>query len=385
MKNYFGLILCSLALFSCGKSDSEQEKPTTPLSEQNLKFEIYDSLIIDHIGNLVLMDISPNGNNYLLSDQNSGDILITDSEGSILHQYNRTGDGPNDYVGNKSGRFLFRDNSSYLVPTTQGFSIYSLDGEKIENFKPEFSPFANLVVSFSTSIQLAGDQVFLKLQGRYADNGNLDSARNLERIDINTGEYHPIIPFPKGSKYLDPEANFQGFDYHPVFTVKGDSLYFLFRNDPTFYAFSLDNLETPARSFKLPIGAFEERDMSKEVEPGSFDMRDFLLGSFNSIDPIEDGEILIYYSSGLTDEKANEVISEAGTDFNQIFTLAEKYNTVGYRILKGESLSPIIEKDEILANMGKAISNEEIWFNLDFSQVENDYSVIYKTRIVPAN
>jgi hypothetical protein len=65
-----------------------------------------------------------------------------------------------------------------------------------------------------------------------------------------------------------------------------------------------------------------------------------------------------------------------------MFKAAEELNNGGMILFDGESISPIIEKPEILGFIYKVVSKEEIWFSLNFSKAENDYSVIYKTRLV---
>ncbi|MAN88274.1 MAG: hypothetical protein CL555_16125 [Algoriphagus sp.] len=91
---------------------------------------------------------------------------------------------------------------------------------------------------------------------------------------------------------------------------------------------------------------------------------------------------MISYLPGLDDETANQIISEAGSDFKKMFDEAGKLNKGGLVIFDGKSISKLIEIPEILGNLNKVNSREEIWFSLNFSEAENDYSVIYKTRLV---
>ncbi|MBN3522143.1 hypothetical protein JYB62_19225 [Algoriphagus lutimaris] len=382
MKFKSNLLIVSLAIFSISCSEEKAaEQPSTPLSSQDLEFEIYDSLVVAHLGNLTLMDISPDGSTFLLQDQGSNDIIVTNAQGGILYQYNNSEDGPNSYK-NKSGKALFINNEEYLIPTMMNLVQYNLSGELLKTFKPEFSGSANLIVSSSNSVAKQGENYFFKIQGRYPNQNDLVNSRNLEKVNMNTGEYQPIIPTPKSSKFANPEVTFAGFDYYPVFDVDQDSLYFIFRNEPNLYVYSLSNLDSSAYTKKIPFEEFIERNSSKGLENGGFNIRDLLLGSINGLKKIEKGEYLIFYTSGLTDEEANEAMSDVTDDFNQIFENADKVNTTGYVIFDGQMVSSLIKKNELLSNMAKFVSKDEIWFNLNFSEVENDYSVIYKTRIV---
>lgn len=349
----------AISIISCS-SEKEEAKTSALLSQQSLEFEIYDSLVVDYLGNLILMDISPDKSKYLMMDQNNGEILITDPTGLILHQFNRSGEGPEDYNNGKSGKAIFINNREFLIPTTTEIYQYSLEGNLVRKMEPEFQGFANLVVSFSTAIIKSGDNLYFKIQGRHPDRGNLNKYTNLEKVNFITGEYEPIVPFPKSSKFLTPDAEFQAFDYHPVFDVTTDSLFIMFRNEPKIFSYSLSNLDVLANSKVVPFPEFEERNTGKKTENGGFDIRDFLLGSINTLEKLDDGTFLIFYTSGLNEEEANEVISEAGEDFNKIFELADKYNSTGNVLFDGVSVSKIIEKDELLSNIAKIVSKDEI-------------------------
>ncbi len=384
MKTHFLLFLLLIAFctFSCSRGNEEETKPSTPLSEQQLEFEIYDSLVVDYLGNLVLMDISPDKNVFLLMEQNSNEILITDAEGSILHQYSRSGEGPDAYGNDKSGKATFISNTEYLIPTTRNVVQYDLDGNLIRKIEPDFQGMANLIVSASKSVIKRGNNLYFKIEGRSHGEDDLNKKNSLEKVNFETGEFIPIVPFPKTSKFMNEEIEFAPFDYFPIYEVTQDSLFFMFRNEPKLFSYSLDNLDSPAYYKKIPFKEFIERKTDNSTDNGGFNLRDFLLGSVNDVVTLEDGSFLLFYTSGLTDEQAAEVISEAGTDFNKIFSLAEKYNDTGYVLFDGVSTSNLIGRIDLLSNIAKVVNKDEIWFNLNFSEAENDYSVIYKTRIV---
>jgi hypothetical protein len=97
---------------------------------------------------------------------------------------------------------------------------------------------------------------------------------------------------------------------------------------------------------------------------------------------MDENVFLISYLGGLSDEVANEIIAEGGSDFDKIFKMAGEKNQGGLVLFDGKNISPIIRKPENLGNINKFVSKEEIWFSLNFSKAENDYSIIYKTRLV---
>lgn len=391
MKNYLSLILCSLALFSCGKSDSEQEKPATPLSEQNLKFEIYDSLVVDYLGNMMMMDISPNRETFLLYDQSSDTLFVTTREGTILDHYQKSGEGPGNYNSGRYGKAVFLNNQEFLIPATEGIFQYSLDGRFEKKYSAEFKYLPNLIISFGNSLFIKDGKAYTNYGGRYSDDygsqgiGYQENATLLEEIDLESGEYTPVIPFPSESRFSSSEFAYRNFFFYPIWTIAGDSLYLSFKNEPKIYTFALDDLASPKSVKTIPLPEFLEESSDSDQVETSINLEDLFQGNINSLYLTEDHEFLIDYLTGLTKEEYDEAMAAAGDDFNNVWGEAEKLNSGGYILFDGKNISPIIEKPEILGNMGKFVSKDEIWFSLNFEQAENDYSVIYKTRIVPAN
>ncbi|MBY5952788.1 DUF4221 family protein [Algoriphagus marincola] len=372
-------------LAACGESKSE--KPETSLSEQNLKFEVYDSLVVDYLGNLLLMDISPDGQNYLMIDQNTDTLFVIDPQGEIKHKYYRNGDDPEAIPGNRTGLGKFLDNQTILIPGSQGIATYEISGKLKKVFKPDFTGMSSLVIPFNQVHDASGQKIYIYLPGRYSDLGQqgLDFQKNSKRLEVlnlNSGEFESVTPFPKESKYSSETQEFGSLDFYTTFKIEGDSLFLFFRNEPKLFSYHLSDLEKPASVKSIPYPEFIERKVDDKPINGGFNMRDFFLGTNLSLFPTGDGDFLIQYLTGLTDEEANEVTSAAGTDFNKMFEDAEKYNGGGFALFDGSQLSPVIEKPEILGNLNKFISKDEIWFSLNFSEAENDYSVIYKTRLV---
>lgn len=375
----------AVALFSC--QNEESAILTTPLSKQSLEFEIYDSLVVDYLGNLALMDISPDGNNFLLIDQNTDSIMVTDASGAILHQYKRTGEGPENIEGNRTGVAKFLDNETLLIPSSRGIFHYSIEGSLIKKFIPDFTGISQLIIPSNEAHFVKENKVYMTLPGRYGDLGQQglefqQKSKQLEVLDLESGDFESFTPFPEASKFSSSTKEYGPLERFSNVTLFGDTLYLTFRTEPKIFGYSLTNLDSPAKVLNIPFPTFIENNSDQKSEPGSFNFRDFFYGTINQIIPISDGQFIISYLSGLTDEDANQVISEAGTDFDKMFKLAGEKNEGGMVLFDGKSISSNIEKSEILGTMNKVISRNEIWFSLNFEEAENDYSVIYKTRLV---
>lgn len=377
-------ILILLFIFACTSKKEETQKP---LTEQQLRFEIYDSLVVDYLGNLTLMDKSPDGKNFLLIDQNTDSILVADISGKILHQYFRTGEGPEMIKGNRIGIGKFLENDRYIIPGSQGLFVYSLQGELLKSFTPDFNGVSQLVIPSNQTHAVKNNLAYSLIKGRNADLNPeapdyKTTAKILESTDLSTGEFTPIIAIPPSSKFIEVANPFELIEFHPNFSIQGDSLYLTFRNEPKLFVYSLDNFDRPARVVPIPISEFIERKKDEKPAESGFNVRDFFLGTINSVIPAGSGQLLINYLTGLTGDQVKEAVAASGSDFNKIFEEAEKMNTSGTILFNGGEFSQPITKPSNLGNLNLSKSLDEIWFSPDFEKVENDYSVIYKTRLV---
>lgn len=387
---YLCLLSFALSTLACS-GEKEETKVITPLSEQALEFEIYDSLVVDYLGNLTLMDISPDSNTFLLSDSNTDTLFVTNSDGEILHQYMLKGEGPNNYAGNRTGIAKFSSNSDFLIPTSRGVYSYNMEGELLKSYKPDFSSSVSLIISGANNSVIHENKFYTNLTGRYSEkygSQGVDFQQNskqLEVLDLETGSFSPLIPFPKASKFSSTEKSFPMLNFHLNLSATEDSLFINFRNEPKIYGYAfgqLDSTSAPNSVKSIPFTSFIEKVPKENLQAGSFDVRDFFLGTVNSFIAIEDNLFLVDFVAGLSDEDYEEANTNAGGDINKIFDEGSKSNTQGRVLFDGTSISPLISKPEILGNLNKYISKDEIWFSLNFSEAENDYSVIYKTRLV---
>ncbi|WP_075350574.1 hypothetical protein [Algoriphagus marinus] len=387
MKNQL-LLLAALAatIFSC--QSKESETPTTPLSEQKLEFEIYDSLVVDYLGNLVLMDISPNGNKFLLIDQNTDTILVSNSEGTILFKYKKEGEGPDNYSGSRWGNARFLNESDYLLPTFSGFFHFELDGTLLKKYQLDFTPHAVLTIPNNDNFILKDKKIYSNLSGRGVDEfgtSGLDyqkKAFQMEILDLETGKFASAIRFPKSSKYSSTEKSYSDLEFYRSLTSTEDSLFLSFRNEPKIFGYSFSNLNIEPSSKPIPFPNFIQKEPTDKNPKEGFSLNDLFLGTINQMISISDQVFLIDYLQGLTKDEFDDVLSRAGGDTKKIFELAEEINKGGWVLFDGKTISLPILKPELLGSFNKFISKEEIWFSLNFTEFEKDYSVMYKTKLI---
>lgn len=381
------LLLFALTLFACS-NEKEKIKTSTPLSEQALEFEIYDSLVVDYLGNLHIADVTEDGETFLLLDQRSDTLFVTDREGIILSKFNRLGDGPGFYKSSRLSLPSFLSSKEIIVPAQRGFYLYSISGEPTRSFLPEFTPTVSLITKFSHSLVIHDKQVFYPWEGRLSDELGVDgkefqmATKQIEVMDIESGQFSPAIPFPQLSKFRTGEKSYLNVNYHTIISSSSDTLYVAFRNEPVIYGYPFSDLTSPSSTHQIPFDEFIEKEPKDEEHFGTYDMKDLYVGTIQNFHPTDKERFLITYTRGLTDQEYEEIFALQASDPDEFSRMRNRTNTNGQILFDGKSVSKLIMKPESLGFTFKFISEEEIWFTPDFELTEKDYSVIYKTRLV---
>lgn len=360
----------------------------TPLSEQTFEFEIYDSLVVDYLGNLYLADITEDGKTFLLIDQRSDTLFVADREGTILSKFKRLGDGPGFYQSSRLGPPSFLSPKEIIVPAFRGFYLYSLSGEPTRSFLPEFIPTISLIDTYNNNLVVHDDHVIFPWEGRLSEELGVDgkefqmASSRVEVLDLESGKFSPAIPFPDSSKFRTGEKTYLNVNYHTLIASSSDTLYVAFRNEPVIYGYSFSDLTNPASIQPIPFEEFIQKEPKEEAHYGTYDMKDIYVGMIQNLHPTEKQRFLLTYNRGLTDQEYDEIFALETSDPEEFSRKRNKTNTNGQVLFDGKSVSKVIMKPESLGFTFKFISEEEIWFTPNFEYAENDYSVIYKTRLV---
>ncbi len=379
-------VLLFVLTFAC--TSKEQSSLERSVSEQSFQFEIYDSLVVDYLGNLYLTDISPDGKHFLLIDHKTDTLFITDPEGKIRYKYTKKGDGPGLYQQGRSGPPRFLSEEEIIIPAFRGFYLYSLSGEPTRNFLPDFNPTLSLINPYDNKLISFRERIFYPWEGRIADEYGIEGrefqtkVRKVEILDLKSGQFSPAIPFPKTSKFNTAEKSYLNVSYTATLTQKDDSLYVAFRNEPVIYSYHFSNLDSPSSIYKIPFPEFIEKEPKDSEKFGQYEMKDVYGGAINSIHRTDKERFLINYSRGLSDEEYQEIFALINKDAEEGYQKMRDVNTNGLILFDGKSTSPIIQKPEQLGFVYQFISEDEIWFSPDYEKTEKDYVVLYKTRLI---
>ncbi|MDR7132198.1 hypothetical protein J2X69_004565 [Algoriphagus sp. 4150] len=346
MKNltYLYLFPFAFSLIACS-GEKEETKTSTPLTEQSLGFEIYDSLVVDYLGNLSLMDISPDGKSFLLRDQTTDSILVSDIEGEILYQYKLSGEGPNQYQSNLYGKSKFLTSNEFLIPTTAGVYRYNIQGQLQKKYTPDFTPRAQIIIGGADNLFIKGDRLFLNLPGRGSDDFGSQGidyqkkSTHIEVLDLQTETYAPAIPFPITSKFSSKEKAYKFFSSYPAISIDSDSLYIAYRHEPKIFAYPLADLSTLASTKVIPFESFFENEPKSAQVDDNINISELYAGTINSLIAMGNQQFLVDYLAGLTSEEYEETVGKAGEDMNKQWEELGKINKGGLVIFNGKEIS----------------------------------------------
>ncbi len=134
-KSHF-LILTALfvsILFSCSEKETNSA-PSSPIQE--LQFEVVDSIMVDELENLAVLDYLPSKDQYLMKILRKGEVFVVDSQGEILLKKDIAGEGPNQIQMVGEGRFYGEEGYVFKeFSATMDFNLFDLDFQKTKKFK----------------------------------------------------------------------------------------------------------------------------------------------------------------------------------------------------------------------------------------------------------
>ncbi len=210
------IALLSLAMLSACNDDSESAAEDATGSG-NFSFQIVDSLVVDYLGTGVLADISKDGSRFLIYDGQRTAFLITDKEGTILHQFEKSGDTP-DNPGSLFNPPAFYNEEQIVLNASKGYFFFDFEGnleKKIEDATSRSLVISRNYPKALYSINFQNQPVLLSsnmdaLIGNPAKDEFYANNRAVQMVFTQTDSISPQIPFEENSRYLD------GTGYSPM-------------------------------------------------------------------------------------------------------------------------------------------------------------------------
>lgn len=378
------ITLLTSSFFAC-------ESPNTSKSSENSDFnlEITDSIRVNYIGKLNLMDVNPEFKQILLFDPQNMKFVSTDFNGNILDEFGKERDAPDGFGYYPMAAGKFNSSKNIQVVSSSGIFEYDLAGNLLTSTKvprDQIKPFSGRIDA-KREIQFVNGKIlvtgtvargeFNKTQPEF-----YDSFLQLVKADPKTGNYEQFLN-------LDPESIFQNDMSHEpttistTFEVINDELYVISGTDPFLNIYALDSPYNKIKRIPLQLKDYR---LNPGEEPKKADPRaigyDSSFGIIHKLVKVGD-KLVLTYETGYDEQDALRYHEQMpNAEWEEFDTrIAEKYKP-RYQVLdlEGKMLSDF----EIPTKLGDVFVSREgaLWFiGKANPEIEEDFYTLYKVEI----
>ncbi|WP_296618626.1 hypothetical protein [Marivirga sp.] len=385
----FGVSL-SIIFSSCS---SETENKIVSDSDIEYKFEIVDSLTVDYLGIPFLCDFSPNQEHILLFNSSNREFIITDAKGEIISQFTKEGDIP-DNPGSLADRPIFYDNKTIIAHGQKGIWAYNFEGENVWKIEREDPIGYWISINNGRSMYLMEPKHFftvINYDQLVIDPSNDSLYENhhaFKIINRKAKSIKPVISLESFSRYLDGKG-YKPSDMLASNHVKANQMVISYPKEDVIYLYDWKNEFFQLKdTFSLDIEPFY-LDEGKERESLEGKKGFFMGGKVGEAEVrgawlLDGDKVLVKYNSGVKESERQEpkmkktgensislaMPDNVPKDLFQIYKEGEKY---------GKPFNSSIEIASLLY-----VDGDFLWFIKDqvALDVEDDYAVFYKTKLV---
>ena len=221
------LALSCLVIVSCSDNQNENDNKSTTALKKDVKIEIIDSVRVNYLGTLTLLDVSEEHEKIMLYDRATSKIVITDMQGSILNELELEGDSPNSY-GRILGPGRITSDGNIFIIGMKGFFTYSLDGKIINSTKlPEdYDIFMTSTNQSTAPIYHQGKFIttYLDFKGKEKNQAEYyQELTVLTELDSATNSYSTFLNIPAESKLRDG-LGYEFPDIQPYYAIHNNKL-----------------------------------------------------------------------------------------------------------------------------------------------------------------
>ena len=368
------IILC----LSCSQKDSSSENQLP-----DYEFVITDSLQIDHLEALTLLDIHEDKELFLLTSQNSNSLFLANKSGEIIATFEEPGDAPTAF-GNNTGSGVFLDNQIVIMGRTR-FAVYDLDFNFQHGFKLPSPPSGMFYLGFDHLQPVTANETNKLVaftggpqtetpsnQPQYYQEYN-----TFDLIDPDSGTFTPIVPFHPQSRFLSGEAfNFVA----PIFQTRGNEISFVHKRDTLLYTYIVDQPDSFTAT-RIPFDKFimnKGFPMSGEPDYTTPKARE---GEIYSYLKMEDLNLFIY-QSGITLED----MPDRSLDDETLWKEFDRLNPMKWVVMDatGNISYPKPQPEQVYLSSARMDSEGNLWAgqNIYILDEEPDLITFYKLKLV---
>ena len=378
------IILLAFSFFACESPSSSSETEGS-----NLNLEITDSIRIEYIGRLNLMDVNPDFKMILLFDPQKMKFVSTDFEGKILGEFSKNRDAPDGFGSYPMAAGRFNENKNIQVVSMFGIFEYDLEGNLLNSAKiprDEILPFSGRADA-KLEIKFVNDKILLAGSIPHGDYNKTqpefyDTYLQLVWADPKTGTFEQFLSLDSASIFQNNMSH-EPSTLSTSFDVVNDQLYVISGIDPFLNIYEIEppysklkRIPLELTDYKLNVG-----EDPKKANPRAISY-DPSFGIIQKLVKVGD-KLLITYETGYSEEDAlrsREKMSQ--TEWEDFYSrLKEKYK-IRYQILDldGKLLTDA-EIPDGLSDMYVG-RNGALWFlGKAETDVEEDFYAVYEVNI----
>lgn len=376
------LLLISIFFVSCINRNASETKEIN-----NFQIKITDSLKIDYLGSLLMLDYDSSSQQYLAFGNRDKEIIVLDEEGEIISNFDFASDGPNalgwiNALSLKNGKIELIDQKS-------GFLHFDINGNPLWRYKLPYS------FTYINSIQgrpyysLGEELIYLRPER--SDNGYSSTISSLfqsvyqlpilEIIDTTTNAMRLTMRFPETSTYKDGKYRFWMF---PNVMKSGMDWILSFKNELQFYIYQERNREIElVKTVSLGLSDFVASEgVPFEQADDYFELtRNVLPGSIQSIYSLE-GKILVIYHKGLEEDIVRRFDRDSPEDREKLNFEKEYFIAVfdsDFQLIQNEIPLPDgLVFSSVINSNGEMLALKD----QNFFGTEQDNVIYYKLKLV---
>ncbi|MDN3686660.1 hypothetical protein [Cyclobacterium jeungdonense] len=317
--------------FSCSNSGQEN------LSNDDFepRFVITDSLVIDYLGGLSILDIKPDRSEYLMYDFQRKEMVRVGSNGKILLARNLTGDGK-DSFGQYFISAHYQGPEEVIIFTENEIYRYDLEFRLTDSREIPFGIFTNTygvghVNALSDGVLFTNifpDKPSKELfkQEDFLSQFPFLTVYDLEQDKILTSQY-----FPASSQMIKNPGQYR--ETAPFSIRDGNTIYLLFAYSPEIYQYSFPELELQDTIHLEPGEAYVQIDpASPKAE--AFDRFFKELGASSYVNLYQsNGYLMTAYQGAAPQDKVDALPRNivGGEEFS---ALEKEYKIPYYQVIK---------------------------------------------------
>jgi len=388
------LLIGLVILSSCG--DNAETISEKAGGSGNYTFQIVDSLVVEYLGTGVLADVSKDGNRFLIFDGQRIAFLITDKEGNILHQFEKSGDIP-DSPGNLFNPPAFYGNDQIAIYASRGYFIFDFDGILVKKVEDVTSrnmvirrnyPKAVYPITFQNQPAILSPNMDVLVRNPGKDEYYTEN-KAVQIVLVETDSIYPYVPFEANSRYLDGKG-YTAMKILPKYSFNENKLSVTYPKESRVYLYDLTTngfvldqiLEMAPSVFHVDNGVDRESlDNSSGNSGFSFGSK---MGEANVGSIYHYGaNVIVEYNPGLPEDlrKAPEMI----TTSEGSMTLVSPDNipsNLWQVFVDGEKRTDGFAAPEILGTLAVG-QGKFMWFTRAYNEDEElDYLIYYKVELI---